>query len=106
MTNKVLIDGHIVKSTWGKTEESGFFVTIKQERKVNNFTWANYFPLYANRPLADQLAKIVEKNANAYIMVEGQLRTYHSKKTGEWKISIQVEKIIQEEPVASTPEAK
>jgi hypothetical protein len=29
--------------------------------------------------------------------VEGQLRTYHSKKTNEWKISIQVEKIIQNE---------
>jgi hypothetical protein len=104
MHNKVLIDGQIVKSTWGKTKESGFFVTIKQERKVNNFTWANYFPLYANHPLADQLAKIVDTNPNAYILVEGQLRTYHSKKTGEWKISIQVDKIIQDQ--AAPIEAK
>jgi hypothetical protein len=42
----------------------------------------------------------VEKNPNANITVEGQLRTYHSKKTNEWKISIQVEKIIQHEDVA------
>jgi hypothetical protein len=72
-------------------------VTIKQERKVNKFTWSNYFPLYANQPLAKDLAAIVEKNPNANITVEGQLRTYHSKKTNEWKISIQVEKIIQNE---------
>jgi hypothetical protein len=36
--NKVLIDGYVVRSTWGKGENSGFFVTIKQERKVNKFT--------------------------------------------------------------------
>ncbi|MDR1991867.1 MAG: DUF3217 domain-containing protein [Mycoplasmataceae bacterium] len=97
MLNKVLIEGQVVRSTWGKTKDAGFFVTIKQERKVNQFTWANYFPLYANQPLAKDLAAIVEKNPNANITVEGQLRTYHSKKTNEWKISIQVEKIIQNE---------
>jgi hypothetical protein len=56
--------------------------------------------------LADQLAKIVEKNPNANIMVEGQLRTYHSKKTGEWKISIQVEKIIQDDASPTPTETK
>jgi hypothetical protein len=35
------------------------------------------------------LAAIVEKNPSALITVEGQLRTYLSKKTNEWKISIQ-----------------
>jgi hypothetical protein len=39
-------------------------------------------------------------------VVEGQLRTYHSKKTDEWKISIQVEKIIQNiEEIAEKKEA-
>ncbi|MDR1234834.1 MAG: DUF3217 domain-containing protein [Mycoplasmataceae bacterium] len=102
MVNKVLIEGQVVRSTWGQTKDSGFFVTIKQERKVNKFTWANYFPLYANHPLAKDLAAIVEKNPNAHITVEGQLRTYHSKKTNEWKISIQVEKIIQNEEEKQT----
>jgi hypothetical protein len=83
MLNKVVIEGQVVRSTWGQTKDSGFFVTIKQERHVNQFTWANYFPLYANQPLAKDLAAIVEKNPNAHIVVEGQLRTYHSKKTDE-----------------------
>jgi hypothetical protein len=44
----------------------------------------------------------VEKNPSAVITVEGQLRTYLSKKTNEWKISIQVEKIIQNEESQQT----
>ncbi|MDR0985983.1 MAG: DUF3217 domain-containing protein [Mycoplasmataceae bacterium] len=95
MLNKVVIEGDVVRSVWGKGENAGFFVTIKQERKVGKFTWSNYFSLYANQPLAKELADIVEKNANAHIAVEGQLRTYHSKKTNDWKVSIQVDKIIQ-----------
>lgn len=95
--NKVLIDGHVVRSMWGKGENSGFFVTIKQERKVNKFTWTNYFSIYANQPLAKDLADIVEKNNNAYIAVEGQLRTYHSKTDNTWRTTIHAEKIIKQE---------
>jgi hypothetical protein len=58
--------------------------------------------LYANQPLAKELANIIEKNPSAIITVEGQLRTYFSKKTNEWKISIQVEKIIQNEESKQT----
>lgn len=101
MINKVTIEGIVVRSTWGKTKDSGFFVTIKQERKVNNFVWSNHFSLYANQPLAKKLADIVEKNPHAHITVEGQLRTYHVKGTDQWKITIQVEKIIEDiSPVA------
>jgi hypothetical protein len=95
--NKVLIDGNVVRSTWGKGENAGFFVTIKQERKVNKFTWANYFLIYANQPLAKELSNIVEKNPNAYIAIEGQLRTYKDKTTSVYRTTIHAEKIIQQE---------
>jgi hypothetical protein len=48
------------------------------------------------------LANIVEKNQNAYIAIEGQLRTYHSKADNTWRTTINAEKIIQQaEPSAN-----
>ncbi|MDR0545649.1 MAG: DUF3217 domain-containing protein [Mycoplasmataceae bacterium] len=96
MLNKVIIEGIVARSQWGKEEKKCFFVTIKQERKVNNYTWASYFSLFANQPVADQLAEIVEKNQNAHITVEGSLKTYRAK-DNTYKTTIQVEKIIPNE---------
>jgi hypothetical protein len=38
MENKVIIEGQVVRYAWGKNEDSGFFVTIKHERMVDNLT--------------------------------------------------------------------
>jgi hypothetical protein len=61
---------------------------------VDNLTWINYFPLYANKPIANELADLVKQNNHVHITIEGQLKTYMSKKTKEWKISIQINKIL------------
>lgn len=81
MINKVLIEGDVVRSTWGKSTQNGYFITLKQERKFGEFTWSSFFSLYANKPLANQLANLIEKNPNLHITIEGRLRTYLSKKT-------------------------
>lgn len=94
MINKVLIEGDVVRSTWGKSAQNGFFITLKQERKFGEFAWSSYFSLYANKPLANQLAKLVEENPNVHITIEGRLRTYLSKKNNEWKTTILIEKIL------------
>lgn len=94
MLNKVLIQGIVKSSAWGKKENSGFFVTIEQDKKVGGFTWKSRFNLYANRPLALELASIVEKNPNALITVEGELNVYYSQKTKDYKTTICVNKIL------------
>lgn len=99
MINNVKIEGEVVNGSWGKSEEAGYFLIIKQTRKVSKFTWVNYFSLYANKPLAEKIAEIVEKNPHAHILVEGTLRTYHSKKTGEWKTTILIQKILDSNTV-------
>lgn len=93
MINKVIIEGVVARHQWSKDDKKCFFVSIKQERKVNNYTWASYFSLFANQPIADELANIVEKQENARITVEGSLRTYRAK-DGLYKTTIMVEKIL------------
>lgn len=94
MVNKVFLEGQVVRSTWGEARDSGFFVTIKQERKIGKFTYTDYFSLYANRPLAAELAKLIDISKDKIISIEGALKTYRAK-NGEWKTTIQVEKIIK-----------
>ncbi len=106
MINKVLIEGDVVRSTWGKTAQNGFFITLKQERKFGEFAWSSYFSLYANKPLANQLAKLVEENPNVHITVEGRLRTYHSKKSNEWKTTILIEKILDSSNATEQPKTE
>ncbi len=95
MINKVIIEGDVVRSSWDKTAKNSFFITLKQERKFGQFSWSSYFSCYCNNPLATQLAKLVDENSDLHITVEGRLRTYHSKKTNEWKTTILIEKILE-----------
>jgi len=93
MLNKLVLEGEVIRTSWGSDESKGFFVTIKQVRKFGNFTLTDHFNLFANKPFANELEKnaIVGKN----LAIEGILRTYKSK-NGEWKVTIEVMQIIHE----------
>ena len=109
MLNKVILEGVVTRSSWGKNkEEGGYFLNIKQERIFNKFRSVNSFSAYANRPLAAQLAKIVESNPQCRIIIEGKLRTYYSKKDGLYHTTILIEKLVNWTPAekAAVEEAK
>ena len=59
-----------------------------------NYKWVDYFSIYAMSPLSKQLAEIVEKNPNAHVIVEGELRTKMSK-NNDLYTRILVNKIIR-----------
>lgn len=99
MINKVTIEGDVTRGTWGKGEQSGYFIIIKQTNSFNKFKTANYFSLYANHPLAKTLSETVEKNPATHIVVEGELKTYYSKKVRDWKVSILITKILSAEAI-------
>lgn len=99
MLNKVILEGTVTRSSWGKNkEEGGYFLNIKQERIFNKFKSVNSFSAYANRPLAGQLAKIIEANPNCKIIIEGKLRTYYSKKDNLFHTTILIEKLVSWTP--------
>ncbi len=93
MLNKIVLEGEVIRTSWGSDESKGFFVTIKQVRKFGNFQQTDNFNIFANKPFANELEKnaIVGKN----LAIEGVLRTYKSK-NGESKVSIEVTQIIHE----------
>lgn len=93
MINKVILEGVVTRSSWGKNkEEGGYFLNIKQERVFNKFRSVNSFSAYANRPLAGEIAKVVEAEPNCRIYIEGKLRTYYSKKDKLFHTTILIEK--------------
>lgn len=99
MLNKVILEGTVTRSSWGKNgEEGGYFLNIKQERVFNKFKSVNSFSAYANRPLASQLAKIIEANPNCRVIIEGKLRTYYSKKDKTFHTTILIEKLVNWTP--------
>lgn len=99
MLNKVILEGTVTRSSWGKNkEEGGYFLNIKQERVFNKFKSVNSFSAYANRPLAAQLAKIIEANPNCRVIIEGKLRTYYSKKDNLFHTTILIEKLVNWTP--------
>ena len=104
MINKVIIEGDIVRGSYGNNNNPTYFCTIKQERKAIKFQWTNYFSIYAIPPLASELAKIVETNPHAHIIVEGELRTHISKKNQDPKTSILINKIVNVSDVAAPVE--
>lgn len=77
--NKVTLEGNIVNGAFSKSNQHIYFAKIKQERKMMNYKWVDYFSIYAMSPLSKQLAKIVEKDPNAHVIIEGELRTKISK---------------------------
>lgn len=103
MINKVFLEGVVTRSAWGKNkEEGGYFLNIKQERVFNKFKSVNSFSAYANRPLAGQLAKIVEANPGCTVYIEGKLRTYFSKKDSQYHTTILIEKLSNWTPAEKT----
>ncbi len=79
LINKVIIEGNIVNGSFSASNKFIYFAQLKQERKMVNFKWDDYFSIYALSPLSKQLAKIVEKNPNAHVVIEGELHTKISK---------------------------
>lgn len=92
--NKVTLEGNIVNGAFSKSNQYVYFAKIKQERKMINYKWVDYFSIYAMSPLSKQLAEIVEKNPNAHVIVEGELRTKMSK-NNDLYTRILVNKIIR-----------
>lgn len=92
--NKVTLEGNIVNGSFSKTNQYIYFAKIKQERKMINYKWVDYFSIYAMSPLSKQLAEIVEKDQNAHIIIEGELRTKMSKNKNLYT-RILVNKIIK-----------
>lgn len=79
LINKVIIEGNIVNGSFSASNKFIYFGQLKQERKMVNFKWDDYFSIYALSPLSKQLAKIVEQNPNAHVVIEGELHTKISK---------------------------
>jgi hypothetical protein len=94
-SNYVLLNGKITRSTWGKTKKSGFFITIWQERKLNEFTNGTYFTAFANEPLATTLAERVKQHPNAQIKFDGELWTYYNKRHNTFMVSIRIINILE-----------
>ncbi|WP_033160269.1 DUF3217 domain-containing protein [Mycoplasmoides alvi] len=91
MLNKVIIEGEIDSYRWS-SNNTGFYVSIKQYRMFGKTKFTDYFTLYANKPLSDELEKYV-KNYET-IAVEGVLRTYQDYRSKQWKVAIEVLEII------------
>jgi len=107
MMNQVFLEGVVTRSAWGKNKENGgYFLNIKQERVIGTYKSSNSFSAYANRPLAAQIAKIVEENPQCRVLIEGKLRTYKNKKDGTYHTTILIEKLLRwtpaEQPIAET----
>jgi len=101
MMNQVVLEGVVTRSAWGKNKENGgYFLNIKQERVFNKFKSSNSFSAYANRPLAGQIAKIVEENPGCTVVIQGKLRTYKNKKDNTYHTTILIEKLINWTPAA------
>ncbi|MCQ2748399.1 MAG: DUF3217 domain-containing protein [Mycoplasmoidaceae bacterium] len=60
----------------------------------NQYKPSYSFSAYANRPLAGQLAKIVQENPGCTLIIEGELRTFYSKRTKFYQTTILITKII------------
>lgn len=91
MLNKVIIEGIIETSRWS-SNQTGFFVTIKQNRIFGKTKYTDYFTIYANKPLANELENYVKEYET--ITVEGALRTYQDHKSKQWKSAIEINKIL------------
>lgn len=91
MLNKIIIEGIIESYRWA-SNSTGFFVTIKQNRMFGKTKFTDYFTLYANKPLANELENHVKEYET--ITVEGSLRTYQDHKNKQWKSAIEVSKIL------------
>ena len=95
MLNKILLEGKVSWFSWGKTnDDKCFYINIQQERIFNKFTSISSFNAYANQPLAQQVANIVENNPYCIIIIEGKLRQYFSKKDNLFHTTILIDKII------------
>ncbi len=73
--NKVTIEGNIVNGGFSKTNKYVYFAKLKQERKMINYKWVDYFSIYALSPLSKKLSEIVEKDPNAHLIIDGELHT-------------------------------
>ena len=92
--NKVMIEGDIVNGSFSKSNKYVYFAKIKQERRMINYKWVDYFSIYALSPLSTQLSKIVEKDPNAHLIIDGELHTKISKNKDLYT-KILVNKIIK-----------
>lgn len=105
MTNKVFLEGIVTRSSWGRNKETGgYFINIKQERVFNKYRDISIFQAFANRPLAGELAKIVEANPECRIMIEGKLKTYYSKNDGLYHTTVHIEKLLNWMPASKAGE--
>lgn len=94
LINKVILEGEIIKGNFSKNNNSIYFARLKQARKVVNFSWVDYYSIYALAPLSKKLSEIAEKGNATNAIIEGELRTHASKTTQEVYTSILVNKII------------
>ncbi len=92
--NKVTIEGNIVSGGFSKTNKYVYFAKIKQERKMLNYKWVDYFSIYALSPLSKKLSEIVEKDPNAHLIIDGELHTKINKNKDLYT-RILVNKIIE-----------
>lgn len=102
LLNKVIIQGELVNGSFGKSNDHVFFAQIKQERKMINFTWIDYFSIYALSPLSNKLAEIMKTNPNSTIIIEGELHTKITKPSNEVKMRILVNKIVDVSSIENT----
>lgn len=104
MLNKVILEGKVSWYSWGKiNDDKCFYINIQQERVFNKFKAVSSFNAYANHPLAQQLANVIENNNNCSIIIEGKLRQYFSKKDNLFHTTILIEKLINwSKPIANT----
>jgi len=94
MINKVILEGVVTKSGYGKNAElGGYFINIKPEVKsYNGFQSKKSFSAYANRPLSTMLAKAVEAEPNCHIYIEGKLNTFYDIKAKKYEMTVLIEK--------------
>ncbi len=94
LINKIILEGELLRGSYSKTNKSIYFAKLKQERKVVNFKWIDYFSIYVLSPLSKKIAKILETDPSPHVIIEGELHNNVSKKTHELRSSILVKKII------------
>ncbi|AFQ04714.1 hypothetical protein CM5_02230 [Mycoplasmoides genitalium M2288] len=86
------MEGEIESTKWSH-KKTGFLVTIKQKRLFGERSFTDFFVFYANGQLAFELEAYTQKFKT--ISIEGILRTYLEKRSGIWKTTIEVVKIMK-----------
>jgi RPA family protein len=88
--NRIELQGIITRINDHNPDSASIFITIKQRRKYDSLEFDEYYQLFANGLLAEELSQKLK--VNQIITVEGSLRTFRHR-DGTFKTSIQLDKI-------------